>query len=122
MTKAVITIALLTALVGLPAVHAQQVHHAPTVEQCRADQRLWLSKLEDLGRGRAGVATVGYRELDQDWSNQMIECMTVDSENNSRYYNTYGETSAEELLRLENFLRRHNLFDQFLAEDAQGKR
>ena len=72
--------------------------------------------------GRAGVAHVGFRELDQAWSNQMIECMTVDSENNSRYYNTYGEISAEELIRLGNFLRRHNLFVQFLADDAQGKR
>ena len=35
----------LLSVVGTSA--AQKVKHAPTVELCQADQRLWLSKLED---------------------------------------------------------------------------
>jgi len=38
---------LLAIAVPLQFIHAQEVKHAPTVEQCRADQRLWLPKLED---------------------------------------------------------------------------
>jgi hypothetical protein len=35
-------------LVGLvvAGVVAQEVKHAPTIEQCRADQRLWWDQLE----------------------------------------------------------------------------
>jgi hypothetical protein len=25
---------------------SQEVHHAPAVEQCRADQRLWMNEVE----------------------------------------------------------------------------
>jgi hypothetical protein len=34
--------------IALPVqpIHAQEVKHAPTVEQRRADQRLWRSKLD----------------------------------------------------------------------------
>lgn len=31
----------------------QEVQHAPTVAQCQADQRLWLSKLEDGDKSSA---------------------------------------------------------------------
>jgi hypothetical protein len=33
---------LLAIAVPLQFIHAQEVKHAPTVEQCRADQKLWL--------------------------------------------------------------------------------
>jgi len=36
---------LLLLVIPLQSIHAQD-QHAPTVEQCRADQRLWLSELE----------------------------------------------------------------------------
>ena len=36
--------------------------------------------------------------------------------------NVYAESNSEKVIRLESFLDRHNLYDQFLAEDAQGKR
>ena len=51
----------------LQLIHAQQVKHAPTVEQCRADQKLWLSM---VGGSRAGVTNVSYNELDG-WFAQM---------------------------------------------------
>jgi hypothetical protein len=42
--KAIVTTILI--LATAPA-FAQQVEHAPTVAQCQADQRLWLSRMED---------------------------------------------------------------------------
>jgi hypothetical protein len=37
---------LLAISVPLPSIDAQKVHQAPTAGQCRADQRLWGSRLE----------------------------------------------------------------------------
>jgi len=100
-------------------IHSQEVQHAPTVEQCRADQRLWLSKLEQPNG--AGVANVSYNELD-DWVSEMIDCHHVDPAFDILYFNTAGEASATMLSRVENFLKRHNSYGQFIAEDKQGKR
>ena len=108
---------LLFALVFVGTAWSQEVKHAPTVEQCRADQKLWMSKLED----ETTAVSINFHEL-QGWFHQMIECRTVDTELSVRYYNTLGEIDAEEVIRLEGFLSRHRLYDQFLAEDIQGKR
>jgi hypothetical protein len=110
---------LVLVLVSVSTGGSQEVKHAPTVEQCRADQRLWLSKLEQTGTD--GTADVGYKEL-FGWAKEMSECEKVDPELHNRYYNTLGEASSEQIIRLENFLDRHHLWDQFYAEDAQGKR
>jgi hypothetical protein len=56
------------------------------------------------------------------WAKEMSECEKVDPELHNRYYNTLGEASSEQIIRLENFLDRPHLWDQFYAEDAQGKR
>jgi hypothetical protein len=102
-----------------PVLNAQEVKHAPTVEQCRADQKLWLSKEEEANR--AGIDPVSYKELDG-WEREMFECEKVDPDLHNSYYNTLGEANSEQITRLEHFLRRHNLYDQFIAEDEQGKR
>jgi len=44
-----------------PLFVTQEVKHAPMVEQCRVDQKLWLSM---VGGSRAGVTNVSYKELD----------------------------------------------------------
>jgi len=103
-------------LVG--TIGSQEVKHAPTVEQCRADQRLWLSKLEDFQSG--GLADVSYRELTA-WGEVMSECESVDPQNQDRYFNTISEIIAAKVVRLTAFLDRRRLWQQFLAEDAQGK-
>ena len=46
----------------LQLIHSQEVKHAPTVEQCRADQRLFDSMLKQ--HNGVGVANVSYKELD----------------------------------------------------------
>jgi hypothetical protein len=103
-------------LVGAPS-YQQEVKHAPTVEQCRADQKLWLSKLENEN----SVVSISFKEL-SGWLREMGECRTVDPQFHNQYYNTAAEIDAEEVIRLEAFLDQHNLYDGFVAEDAQGKR
>jgi hypothetical protein len=99
------------------SLHAQQVQHAPTVEQCRADQRLWFSRLEDL----PAIKSVSYKELGN-WLVEMGDCEHVNPENQvSVLQHNKAEINAQRVMRLEHFLDRHHLYDQFLAEDAQGK-
>jgi hypothetical protein len=37
---------LLVLVIPFQSIHAQEVKHAPMVEQCRADRNLWLPKLK----------------------------------------------------------------------------
>jgi hypothetical protein len=108
---------LLLVLAFLHSIHAQEVKHAPTVEQCRADQRLWLDRLQD----ESSIKPIPYTELSS-WFTEMHECEIVDPDHKLQYYNTTSETTAMQWVRLTNFLLRHNLYDQFIAEDAQGRR
>jgi hypothetical protein len=105
------------ALIPFNSLASQEVQHAPTVEQCRADQRLWLSEIES-NHGSDGLA---FYELTGRWV-EMFECQKVDPERHFSYYNTFSEIDSEQERKLEDFLRRHKLYGQFIAEDAQGKR
>lgn len=73
----------------------QEVHHAPTVEQCRADRRLWQSKVEESDV----VRYVSYTEL-YFWLFEMHECKKVDSGRDLSYYNTASEIAQELNVRL----------------------
>ena len=69
-------------LVGLsacsPLLNAQtQVKHALTVEQCRADQKLWLAKMEQSNG--AAADNVSFNELNA-WASEMLDCLDVDPE------------------------------------------
>jgi hypothetical protein len=92
-----------------------QVEHAPTVAQCQADQRLWLSELE------GDTNSITYTAL-RDWSVEMIDCQKVDPAHEFAYYNTEGEASILQNMRLMHFIKRHGTWDTFLAEDTAGKR
>ena len=97
-----------------------QVEHAPTVAQCQADQRLWLAQIEaDAKDSNKGLPSL---EVIRAWGSEMHNCQEVDPENSHKYYNTQSEIVTEELLRLRNFIVRHDLWDKFLEEDAAGKR
>jgi hypothetical protein len=52
----------------------------------------------------------------------MVNYGKVDHNFEARYRHTEDEIIVEQASRVQNFLKRHNLVDQFLAEDAQGKR
>lgn len=100
---------------SLPA----QVENVPTVTQCQADQRLWFSKLQE-GHGDSklipDVRTV------QQWGRVMMECEKVDPDNRPRYFKVLSALHEVVSQRMSEFLQRHNLFDQFLKEDAEGQR
>ena len=111
-------------LVGLsacsPLLNAQtQVKHALTVEQCRADQKLWKARLEQQP-ALVGIANVSFNELSA-WASEMADCGSVDPQFAWPYFNTLEEARTDLLIREQNFLARHNLWGQFIAEDAQGK-
>ena len=70
----------------------------------------------------AGIVNVNDRGLN-DWSSRMLLCgSSVDPELRRQYYNIEREVSEVQTNRLIRFLVRHNLYGQFLAEDAQGNR
>jgi len=95
---------------------SQEVKHAPTVEQCRADQRLWQDKLQTSDHS----TLPDYMTLDK-WFSEMAECRTLDPENVRQYYHTLGDLGFDQASRLEHFVDRHGLFDKFLEEDKAGK-
>lgn len=97
----------------------QAVEHAPTSEQCRADRAYWMSKLEQPnGKGTDDIVfeTLGV------WQGEMDKCEVVDPENHWEYYNAQSEAIAESASRATNFIFRHKMWDQFIAEDTAGKR
>ena len=136
---------LLLLVIPYQSIHAQEVKHVPTmsisqvaytrtgkdptlnpplmppasdVEQCRADQRLWLSKLEQPND--AGINNVSFNELNA-WTFEMDDCRSVDPEFAREYYATEAEAESAAISRVEHFLDRHNLYGQFIADDTQGK-
>ena len=54
------------------------------------------------------------------WIFEMMDCEKVDPENKFRYENTMTEAYAVRVIRLRHFVERHGLWEQFIAEDAEG--
>jgi len=102
---------------------AQDVQHAPTVEQCRADVRLWRS--QDKGSNAFNDLTA--RQLISS-AGEMQQCAAVDpylggpSGKGEVYWNMSAELHETVSLRYNHFLARHNLMQQFADEDANGAR
>jgi hypothetical protein len=107
---------LLLRLIPFQSIHAQEVQHTPTVSQCRADQNSWLAKMMAMD-----IADVSYKEL-IGRLNEMGDCARLDPERYNDYLRTQALLGVHMSQRETNFIHRHNLWDQFLAEDAQGKR
>jgi len=101
-----------------PSLMFGRVKHAPTVEQCQADQRLWFSRLEG---GDSAKIPEPYDVLSE-WASEMGECDKVDPPNRQKYYDTHSEIQAYQFVRVMDFMDRHDLWDKFKAEDAAGKR
>jgi hypothetical protein len=93
-------------------------NHAPTAEQCRADQRLWQSQVDDMPEE---ISKVLFQTL-TDRGHEMADCIVVDGS----YWESYSHTAValhiQQSRRLMHFLERHKLLKQFVAEDAAGKR
>lgn len=103
----------------------QDVEHAPTAQQCQADQALWMSKLEESSSPSSGWAhsanDVASRTL-VIWSGEMNDCFAVDPDNKQKYLDTTEHIFAVMGARQADFLIRHNLIKQFFDEDDAGKR
>ena len=109
------TITLCALLLSITPLCAQD--HAPTVEQCRADQRLWLVQSDD----KEHVKGLSFAQIN-DRMIEMANCVAVDRDRAIMYSETGGRFANQETIRLLDFIRRHDLADQFWAEDAAGKR
>jgi hypothetical protein len=96
---------------------AQQAVNGPTPAQCQSDAAIWLPTLEAQG----GTIAITYETLGG-WVNEMMQCQTVDPTNSEKYFNVASGAVAERANRETNYLVRHGLYKQFLAEDVAGKR
>jgi hypothetical protein len=92
--------------------------HAPTVQQCEADQRLWWEQLDTQPEE---ISKLSFRKLNQR-SGEMADCAVIDEEHINAYNRTSVLLLIQQSSRLANFVVRHNLMSQFLAEDKVGKR
>jgi hypothetical protein len=110
-------IALAVAVLIVAPAFAQEVKHAPTLDQCRADYHLWFSKLENPH----GTDAVTDDVLGQ-WYSEMGDCTATDSAYEWHYVNAQAEICAERQLRMRHFLMRRNLIQQYVAEDEAGAR
>jgi hypothetical protein len=53
---------------------------------------------------------------------EMADCVAVDRDRAIVYAETAGRFNTKQMVRLLDFVKRHELHDQFIAEDAAGKR
>jgi len=97
-----------------------QVKHPPTVAQCQANQRLWLSKVEASYDADADYLP-GWDTISQ-WAGEMEESETADPKNHAAYDNLRAEILAFKSMRQVHFIVRHDLYDHFIEEDTAGKR
>ena len=110
--------ALALAVLLMGSVTVAQVEHAPTVAQCQADQRLWLSKLEVLPPDTNLPAFATLRQ----WSSEMGDYKEIDPKNGWEYFNVQSESNTIQAARMLRFLKRQHLWDKFVEEDAAGER
>jgi len=110
----------------------QVVQHAPTPEQCRADADAWgipqwsilmqnQDKFTALANGMMGNRTVSAKELDAR-NAEFAQCEKTDIAFSGRYAQADRAYVIAELGRMADYMRRHNLMEQFYSEDDQGQR
>ena len=111
---------------------AMQIEHAPTPEQCKADADAWgiptasvlFPNEAEFDRFSAATAlnpNVTAKELEARMK-QLSQCTRTDKTQDTRYAEANRAYAIASLLRFANFMKRHNLTEQFFAEDEQGKR
>jgi len=105
---------MLSLLTALPS-RAQEVKHAPTVAQCRADQASWFHELKT-------EPTKTDFQIMRLWGAEMEDCFRVDPDNQRSYSTTKGMIAIEQMARLVSYMGRHGIYDNFLTEDTAGKR
>ena len=109
-----------------------QIEHAPTPEQCRADADAWgiptatplfrnEAQFDQLVAATAGDKNVSAKMLDARMK-QLATCIRTDNVQDTRYSEAARAYAFASMIRMVNFLNRHNLTPQFLEEDEKGQR
>jgi hypothetical protein len=110
---------------------AAQIEHAPSVDQCRADQKLWsaeedeyLAKMKTGNRSAANNTDLGRVAFEQlhERGEEMRNCASVDPQNAIAYMDVGNGFHSIRYDRLMGFLLRHKLSAQFIEEDKKGLR
>lgn len=101
------------------AVGQGAIKHAPTVDQCQADQRLWWAQLEAIDPKDAhALARLPKYTVLEAWEREMSDCSDIDPQH-ARAYNTAAiEIMACMDRRLTDFFTRHNLWNKYFAEET----
>ena len=102
-------------LVIMITVFVQPQEHTPVLEQCRVDASAWAKA------DKSYMQRFPFSEISRRFQ-EMYDCTNADRPNESKYVFVGLQLSVEESHRAEYFITRHNLWNQFIAEDAQGKR
>lgn len=90
-----------------------QVEHTPTITHCQAHEQLWSSQPENIDKQPLSVLIPQLRE---------IRHLTIDHDNQSKYHALANELALTQAARTRKFLLRQDLYQQFLSEDAEGRR
>jgi hypothetical protein len=112
----------------LLAAFSQSQESRPALGQCRLD----IAAYKSLGNFAHPTATDLQAQTDymkrfplseiSRQTKEMEDCMEVDKENHKDYEDVSLLLASAENNRYMNFLSRHDLWKQFVAEDSQGKR
>ena len=111
---------------------ASQIEHAPTPDQCGADADAWgiptpalLANTEQkfaiFSNATARDTSLTAKMLDARMK-ELSQCMLTDKVNSMRYAEAGRAYAIAQLVRMASFMKRHNLAEQFHAEDEQGQR
>ncbi len=104
-----------------------QIEHAPTPQQCRADVNSWEvpKEFSNFVTRVVGDHSLTAKEIDAREA-ELNQCLKTDQSlltaNPTRYIQARRAYSIAELVRMADYLKRHNLTGQFYEEDEQGKR
>ena len=113
-----------------------QIEHAPTPQQCRADVNSWEvpnanasywneEEFSNFVTRVVGDHSLTAKEIDAREA-ELNQCLKTDQSlltaNPTRYIQARRAYSIAELVRMADYLKRHNLTGQFYEEDEQGKR
>jgi hypothetical protein len=111
---------------------ASQIEHAATPEQCKADADAWgIPSASVLFRNEAdfnrlSTLTAFNKSVDASTlearMKQFSQCMRTDQNASVRYSEANRAYAIAQLLRMANFMKRHNLTSQFMQEDQEGQR
>jgi hypothetical protein len=94
----------------------QTVPHAPSVAECRADSAKWAADAIRAGNGEMFPALTV--EQLQNMNHELADCASVDKPRTDDCFGTGTLVTQAILWRYVQFVRKHNLVDQFIAEDA----